>query len=255
MKIAILYICTGRYASFFEAFYKSAESFLLTEAEKRYFVFTDKADLTKAGNVELIMKECQGFPMDSLMRFDMFLSIADRLKAYDYTFFFNANMRFVAEVGQEILPEHLAAVIHPGYYNKPAWRYPYERNRQSKAYIPAYQKDYHYYMGSLNGGKTDDFLTLAETCSRNIHDDLTRGIIACYHDESHLNHYLRHHPCKPLGPQYAYIEGKRMPFEPKIILRDKTKLNPYFNKGRDHSLWGRAKKGASILADAIRWYL
>ena len=48
MKVAILYICTGRYAQFFDGFYESAEQYLLQGVEKRYFVFTDQAQLTKA---------------------------------------------------------------------------------------------------------------------------------------------------------------------------------------------------------------
>ena len=252
-KIAILYICTGRYAQFFNGFYESAEQYLLQGVEKHYFVFTDQEQLTKAANVELLIRPCKGFPEDSLFRFDRFLEIKEQLKDYDYTFFFNANMRFVAPVGEELLEAPLTAVLHPGYYDKPEWRYPYERNQQSKAYIPAHETDYHYYMGSLNGGRTEDYLALAETCSQHIHEDWEKGIVACYHDESHLNHYLRQHPCKALSPAYAYIEGEDMPFEPKIILIDKTKLDPYFDKGRDHSLWGRMKKGIGIVASATLW--
>ncbi len=253
MKVAILYICTGRYAQFFDGFYKSAEQYLLQGVEKRYFVFTDQEQLTKAENVELLIRPCRGFPEDSLFRFDRFLEIKDKLKDYDYTFFFNANMRFVAPVGEELLEERLTAVLHPGYFDKPVWRYPYERNKQSKAYIPAHEEDYHYYMGSLNGGKTADYLALAETCSLHIHEDWEKGIVACYHDESHLNRYLREHHCKALSPAYAYIEGKELPFEPKILLLDKTRLDPYFNKGRDFSLWGRLKKGLGIVASATFW--
>lgn len=253
MKIAILYICTGRYAQFFDGFYESAEKFLLPGMEKRYFVFTDQEQLTTAENVELLIRPCRGFPEDSLFRFDRFLEIKDKLKDYDYTFFFNANMRFVAPVGEELLEERLTAVLHPGYYDKPAWRYPYERNKQSKAYIPAHEENYHYYMGSLNGGRTADYLALAETCNQHIHEDWDKGIVACYHDESHLNHYLREHNCKPLSPAYAYIEGKDLPFEPKILLIDKTRLDPYFNKGRDFSLWSRLKKGLGIVASATFW--
>ena len=94
-RVAVVYICTGKYKRFFADFYESAKAYLLKDvAEVRYFVFTDDMELTKADDVELIKRECQGFPADSLGRFDMFLSIEDRLQAYDYTFFFNANMKF-----------------------------------------------------------------------------------------------------------------------------------------------------------------
>ena len=94
MKVAFLYICTGRYAQFFDGFYESAEQYLLQGVEKRYFVFTDQEQLTKAANVELLIRSCKGFPEDSLFRFDRFLEIREQLKEYDYTFFFNANMRW-----------------------------------------------------------------------------------------------------------------------------------------------------------------
>ena len=41
MNIGILYIATGRYITFWEEFFKSAEKYFITEATKHYFVFTD----------------------------------------------------------------------------------------------------------------------------------------------------------------------------------------------------------------------
>ena len=79
IKVAILYICTGRYAQFFDGFYKSAEQYLLQGVEKRYFVFTDQEQLTNAANVELLIRPCKGFPEDSLFRFDRFLEIEIKL--------------------------------------------------------------------------------------------------------------------------------------------------------------------------------
>lgn len=119
MKIAILYICTGKYNQFFDGFYTSSEKYFLKGiAEIEYFVFTDNMNLSQYQNVHLFKRECKGFPLDSLFRFDMFLSVREKLKCFDYVFFFNANMLFVAPIGIEILPqrEKLVAVLHPGYY-------------------------------------------------------------------------------------------------------------------------------------------
>lgn len=258
MKVAILYICTGKYNQFFLDFYHSCELYFLKGiASVEYFVFTDDLKLSSDKRVHLFEKKCQGFPLDSLFRFEMFLSIKERLKDFDYTFFFNANMLFVAPIGEDFLPqkEKLMAVIHPGFYNKPAILYPYERNRKSTAYIPKSTKEHHYYMGSLNGGTTCDYFDLVETCAENTRIDYEAGLIASVHDESHLNKYLSEHICLGLSPAYAYPEDWYLPFEPKIILRDKVKIDPYFNKGRDHSLWGKAKKGVRIAINALRWYL
>lgn len=259
MKVAVLYICTGKYNQFFKGFFDSSEKYFLKGiADIEYFVFTDDLKLSDSAKVHLFKRKCQGFPLDSLFRFDMFLSIADKLKDFDYCFFFNANMLFVDTVGKEFLPEKegLMAVIHPGFFNKSAATLPYERNKNSTAYIPRISgQKYHYYMGSLNGGKTKEFLSLAKTCSDNTHDDYDRNVIAQVHDESHLNKYMTSHKCLGLSPAYAYPEGWKLPFNPKIIIRDKVKIDSYFNKGRDFSLKGRVKKGIRIVRNMIKWYV
>lgn len=257
-KIAILYICTGKYNQFFAGFYDSCERFFLRGiASLNYFVFTDDLNLSSAKNVCLIKKDCQGFPLDSLFRFDMFLEIEAELKKFDYIFFFNANMLFLEPVGREVLPEKekLVAVLHPGYYNKPAFLYPYDRNKKSTAYISPRKESYKYYMGSLNGGKAEDYLELIRECSRNIHIDYDSRYVAMVHDESHLNKYLLEHQCLAISPAYAYPEDWRLPFEAKILIRDKVKIDSYFNKGRDYSFRGRVKKFLGILWRSIEWYI
>ena len=258
MKVAILYICTGKYNQFFPDFYQSCEKFFLKGiADVEYFVFTDNINLSKQSNVHLIQKECRGFPLDSLFRFEMFLSIEDRLRCFDYCFFFNANMLFVAPIGQEFIPikEKLMAVTHPGFYRRPSFLYPYERNRKSTAYIRPFKSSYKYFMGSLNGGKTEDYLELVKICAQNTREDYQNGIIALVHDESHLNKYLSETNCLALSPAYAYPEDWNLPFEPKLILRDKVKLDKYFNKGRNHSFWGKLQKALKMCIRAFRWYI
>lgn len=257
MKIAILYICTGKYNQFFRGFYQSSEQLFVRNIEKDYFVFTDNLRLCDATNVFLIQKESRGFPLDSLFRFDMFLSVKDRLLSYDYVFFFNSNMLFVDSVGDEILPknEDLVAVVHPGYYNKCSFLFPYERNKKSTAYIRYAKKAYRYYMGSLNGGKTMAYLKLIEECAKNVNLDFDQKIIAMVHDESHLNKYLSEHSCLGISPSYAYPEGWKLPFKSKIIIRDKVKVDSYFNKGRDHSFIGKLIKLFQIIYRSIIWYL
>ena len=41
LKIAILYICTGKYDIFWQEFYQSCEKNFLLNCQKEYFVFTD----------------------------------------------------------------------------------------------------------------------------------------------------------------------------------------------------------------------
>lgn len=258
MKTAVLYICTGKYSKFYAGFYESAEKWLLKDiSEIEYFVFTDDINLTRGRNVHLIETPCAGFPDDSLFRFEMFLRVKESLKDFDYIYFFNSNAAFCRPVGSEILPDEtgLVAAEWPKRTKRLPALFPYERNRRSTAYIAPFQPPYAYYMGGINGGAASAYLNMVETCAMNIRADYARGIIARVHDESHINKYLRTHACKTLSSEYCWPEEWTAQFSPRIIFRDKGKIDPYFNKGRDRSLWGKMKKGTGILYRAIRWYV
>lgn len=260
MKTAILYICTGKYNQFFKGFYESCERYFLTGiAEKKYFVWTDDMTVSDASNVELIYHECKGFPADSLFKFDMFLERKEQLKDFDYIYFFNSNVEFKSLVGKELLPDTKQKLVGSVWsrkkklLNRPFF-YPYERNKRSCAYIPPKDSEYHYYMGGLNGGVASEYLKMIETLAGNIRKDYDNGIIAIVHDESHVNWYFHYHPCKIIS-EYCYPEEWTTSFQPKIILRDKVKIDPYFNKGRDNSLFGRIKNGIKMCLHAIKWYI
>lgn len=260
MKIAILYICTGKYNLFFNGFYESAMLNLLPNVDKTFFVWSDDDNLgDNLSNVIVIHKECAGFPADSLFRFELFMQVEDELSKFDYIYFFNANAEIRQTIGIDILPDEsgLAMGIWPGKreHQHPMF-FPYERNRKSLAYVAPYGKNYTYYMGGINGGSANVYLNMIRTLCNNIRDDYNRGIIAKYHDESHINAYLRHHPCKKLGREYCLPEEWIQDGEfPKNVFRNKVLIDSYFNKGRKFDFFARLKKGCSIVFDAVRWYL
>ena len=249
MRIAILYICTGRYNQFFEGFYQSSEQYFLAgKADKDYYVWTDDDTLCNGrSNVHIYHKECAGFPADSLFRFEMYLQAEDQLKEYDYIYFFNANAVFIQPVGEEILPDEsgLAMGIWPGRqeHRHPMW-HPYERRGTPEAY-----------------------LAMVRTLAQNIRTDYDNGIVAMVHDESHINAYMRTHKCKGIGrnryllpeedftPPHTTSKRYNTNIQTNIIFRDKVRLDPYFNKGRSRSKWRKIRKGYKMLIRAIRWYL
>lgn len=258
MKIAILYICTGKYNQFFPDFYKSCERYLLADYEKSYYVWSDNDDLARnADNVFLIHKKCEGFPFDSLFRFEMFMQVEDKLKQYDYIYFINSNALFLKPVNEDILPDNsgLAMGIHPGKREKqhPMF-YPYERNKKSLAYVAPYGKDYHYYMGGLNGGTSQEYLKMIKQLSINIREDYNNGIIAIFHDESHINAYMRSHQCKIL-PTYLTMAEEIATPDAKMIFREKTHIDPYFNKNRKFTLQAKINKTIQLAFSVARWYL
>ena len=91
-RIGILYIGIGRYSCFWPKFYESSERFLVAEAEKHYYVFTDKEEqIERNDRIEVFHQDDMGWPCNSLLRFKMFNRIKDQLRLNDYLFFFNSN--------------------------------------------------------------------------------------------------------------------------------------------------------------------
>ncbi len=226
MRIGILYICTGKYSMFWKDFFLKAEKKFLPGMHKEYFVFTDAKRLysDKIPRIHKKYQEKLGWPFDTLKRFEMFLKVESELEKFDYLFFFNANMRVVETVDESFLPskeEGLLAVEHAWLHDASPTEFPLETNPQSKAYIEPGMVT-HYLMGGLNGGISRCYLQLFKDINRNIYEDLSKNIIAIWHDESHLNKYLLGKKVKILGPEYGYPQGSGLPFKPKIIILEKN---------------------------------
>lgn len=259
-KIAILYICTGKYDVFWEDFYKSSEKFFFNGYEKHYFVFTDSNKITSLENITVIEKQSKGFPDDSLYRFNMFLEVEQAVSSYDYVFFLNSNMQFLKEVSLEIFPHEkfkgLIGVTHPlGYiYADRPSMFTYERNRKSTAYIPKLKgREYNYFMGGFNGGSTREYFIMIKELDRCVIEDDSNGIVAVYHDESHLNRYFFENTVHSLPTSYGFPEGRSFPFDPIVIIRDKTKYDDFFNKEAGYS-WLKFKiKSVIQIYKAIIW--
>ena len=193
MNIAILYICTGRYTIFWDVFFQSCEQYFLPGHERHYFVFTDgEIAYVDNGRVHRIEQPRLGWPHDTLKRFHMFSRIQEDLASFDYIFFFNANCEFRMPVDESILPSEKEGIVvtqHPGFYNKSGDELFYDRNPASRAYIP-YGLGEHYVCGGVNGGCCDAWLTLVNTLRDAIDEDEANGIVALWHDESHINRYI-----------------------------------------------------------------
>ena len=227
VKIASLYICTGKYSIFWEEFYKSAQKNLFPNSEKHFFVFSDASpELFSNKYISYIYQPKLGWPDDTLQRFHMFSRILEELNKYDFIFFFNANILFLEKIHEDILPtndEGLLFVQHPGFFDKEHNDFPYERNKKSTAFIP-YDKGEYYVCGGINGGTAQSYIKMIQELKASIDIDTNNKIIAVWHDESHINKYITHNRYKILSPEYAYPEDWKLPFSPKILILDKNKF-------------------------------
>lgn len=231
-SVAILYIATGRYTVFWDYFYQSAEKYLLPDCEKHYFLFTDSDLLidsinSKQSNITAVKQEALNWPYITLLRYGIFLNSRLLIKSYDYTFFFNGNTEFLHTITQQdLLPlnskENLTFYLQPHVFHLRRNKFPYDRNPNSKAYIP-YNKGKYYFAGGIVGGKTEAFLLLCEELNNNAIIDLEKDVIALWHDESHLNKFaLGRKDIKILPPYFTRGEREYWKKNSKLMFSDKS---------------------------------
>lgn len=222
--IGILYICTGPYYLFWKDFYESFEKYFLPNYNKKYFIFTDAESLygEDKKNVFKLSLEPQPWPLITLLRFNTFLRVEEQLKECDYVMFSNANMICDTEITEdEFLPresmgENLFFTIHPGYSGKSKIKYPYDRNKKSHAYIP-YNCGKKYVIGAMFGGKSENFIEMSKILKSNIEEDLKKNVIAKWHDESHINHYIvNRKDVRFLSSEYCYPYGMNVSYKKRI---------------------------------------
>lgn len=230
MKIAVLYICIGEYDKLWSHFYASCEKYFCVSIEKYYFVFTDSRYIEANSTIFCIPQDNLGWPFNTLYRYRMFLRIKEQLLDFDYVVFFNANCEFTAPISIEEffgVNKKLVACLHPGFFDKNIEVFTYEKREKSEAYICHGR---HYFAGGICGGRADTFLHMCYEVLEKITKDLNKGILGIWHDESYWNAYLNNQYDEIvsylhiLTPAYLYPEGWKIPFKPKIILRDKAKV-------------------------------
>jgi hypothetical protein len=228
---ALVLIATG------EAYRQHAQKLIISA--KTFFVphdvvmFTDNP--SEFDVAYLYRRGSLGYPRATLTRYHAICGARDVLSKYEYIFYSDADMMFVAPVGIEIFSNGITATEHPGYVGSIGTP---ETNPQSAAFCAKLKT---YFCGGFNGGTSAAFLQMAETLSKAVDQDDAKGILAVWHDESHLNRFLYHHPpARVLSPSYCYPESEyksggtgfyndiwknagRENITPKLVALDKAK--------------------------------
>ena len=231
-RVAALYICTGQYLRLWPEFLASAEKYLLKQCEIHYFVFTDADHLEgeeENPRVHRIYQEPQPWPYTTLKRFEIFLRCEQELQTFDYIYFFFFYCEFTQPITEAMfLPraekrEHMVFVLHPAFYWRPNYEFTYDRNPRCKAFIPmGLGRDY--VCGGINGGEAKAYLKFCRLLNKRINQDLEKGIIALWHDESHINWYAFTHPkYRLLDASFCYFEGWKTKKPCYILIRAKER--------------------------------
>ena len=191
----------------------------LPNQEVIYFVFTNQdLNIKSDRSIVKIDVEHKKWPWMTLGRYQIFTDNYESLSSMDYLYYCDADMRFVDVVGDEILSDRVATQ-HCGYYKV---RGIPESNPNSLAYV-APNEEMEYLAGGFNGGTSVEYLKMSKVLSDRINDDFSRGIIAIWHDESHMNRYfIDNKPTLLLDPSYCFHEGSTRTFKRKLLALSKN---------------------------------
>lgn len=218
MNVGLLLIATGKYDRFIGPLIESARSYFMPAESITYFLFTDSEEVIHGDDVVVTYQQHRPFPYPTLMRYEIFYRNKALFDNCDYLFYCDADMLFAAEVSHKILAQRVAT-IHPGFLGG---RGTPETRPESLACVYPHENMV-YHAGGFNGGSRDEFIKMAQVLCKNIQTDLDNGIVAIWHDESHMNRYFIDNPPEiVLSPAYCYPEGWDLPFEKKLIALNKN---------------------------------
>ena len=226
MKTALLLIATGqKYRDYAKKLMVSADEFFVPHDTIIFtddtLDFTDEEGMGRPG-ITTCRYDYQGYPQASYRRYHAFSCAWELLSTYDYVFYCDVDMRFVAPIeASEICSNGITATEHPGYVGLTGTP---ERRKESTAYCALPRT---YFCGGFNGGATGPFLSMARTIKMAIDEDDKNGVQAVWVDESHLNRYLFDNPpSKILSPSFCYPEGAGEHYQTIWARAGRTDITP-----------------------------
>lgn len=255
--VAILTVATNRYLQYWRSMATSADHFLFPDSRLTFYVFTDQpkaalrlnSELTRSHVVPVPIRNL-GWPEATLLRYEMFRDSWDRIQE-DVVIHLDADMAIATDTHLDPPPANwtngIAFVRHPGYrrpslghrlilYLKSpkhlkadflSWRRhgalgSWETDRVSTAFVPRVQRRV-YVCGGVWMGRREPLGQLISILADRTSEDLENGVIAVWHDESHLNWYASLHEHylydseKCFAPGYANLSD----LKPEIIAIEK----------------------------------
>lgn len=229
-SIKIFTLSTNNYVEFNDAFLKSFSNLFIPSMNKQFYIFTDYTDnpLYSNFNVKSFYINHENWPMITLKRYHCMNLISNEIKDDDLCIFADIDLEIIKTI-EHLNINSFFGVEHPGnrlVNNNDSL----EDNPHSLAFADKHNlpNNYKYIQGCLWGGIGQNFVKMITTLKNNTEKDFINGIVAKWHDESHLNRFCisNINNFEILSPSYAYPENWNLPMEKIIIHKDKN-MNKY----------------------------
>ena len=228
-RVILNVIATNKYVYFLDGIIESTDSFLFKNSDITVMVHTnmdisafEKNHSDKRIHILKNQIDHEPWPFTTLKRFHYFLSIKEKILEYDFSFYIDVDSLFSSEISDEILPDKgMVGTIHPCLFDGPGSP---ERNPASRAYIP-WGSNNRYFCGGFFGGDSSSFVNTSEMIKRNIDLDLEDGVVAVWHDESHINRFFFDNPPSVVLDNHFCAAEEQMNLYPdaKVCFLDKSR--------------------------------
>jgi len=233
--INIFTIATNKYKFFINSFYKSFNEKFILDEKKQFYIFTDDLnhEIFNNENTKGILIKHEEWPHITLKRYNNIKSILNKLTNNDdLCFFIDIDMEVMQDIAKILLPpqKKYIGVVHPSNINN-SMDAELESNPKSSAYVDLSQTESTnpYIQGCLWGARKIDFEYMINILDEMVKIDLNSGIIAKWHDESHLNKFkiLNKKEFGFLSSDFCYPEKWNLPKNVKktIIHKDKNYID------------------------------
>ena len=238
LAVGIVSIATNNYILYWKELAQSLEEFSETEVSFTLHILTDDVDLAdqisqelKKVTIKIYQIDPLGWPEATLMRYKLM---------EEHSSFFEEEVLMYLDSDMKVLkipPRNLfescfetgmALVEHPGFYRPKGFRRvilylfnprifitdlrsikthlaigSWETNQKSTAYVSKQERKF-YYCGGAWFGKNENFKGLVRTLRKRVDDDLENGVVAIWHDESHLNWWAANFVFESLTPTICF---------------------------------------------------
>lgn len=233
MKISICIVATHKYIKFLPKLIESINQHWMLDLSTDLHIFTNRTkdcDLLlsqtdfERGTIHYHEVEHAPWPAATLYRFHFFKKYMRSITGH-YVFYIDADTIITSPITKEILSPR-TVVQHCGFVNGGgSW----ETNKESKSFVPMSQRNI-YFGGGFYGMDIVNFKLITDTAINMINEDLAKGIMPVFHDESVLNCIIANMGyTKLLSPSYHYPENNpriwkswKEQYPCKILLLDKN---------------------------------
>jgi histo-blood group ABO system transferase len=223
--LTFIIIGTQKYSLYAANLIKSI--FVTQQNRFEIFLFTDVCEIAHKQiyediNIEVIYHE--KWPAMTMKRFEFILSVRDRIST-SHLIYVDADALVVEDLGSVLDTTSMTFVEHPGFWREDVlgdamgtW----EERRDLSCFVPR-ESQKTYVCGGVWFGPTQSVLKMAEVVKLVMDNDLQKGLVAVWHDESYVNWYLTFLRSETKDPSYAYVDSYAhlSNLRPKIKVLDK----------------------------------